>query len=81
MVDEDAGVGGWIPLVRDVAVGVAGTTATTVIKVEEAVIPEIRAEGTMVVGEAVVAAVVVAAVVVGVVRQEVDGEVHRQTCS
>lgn len=79
MVDEDAGVGGWIPLVRDVAVGVAGTTA--VIKVEEAVIPEIRAEGTMVVGEAVVAAVVVAAVVVGVVRQEVDGEVHRQTCS
>jgi len=34
-----------------------------------------------VVGEAVVAAVVVAAVVVGVVRQEVDGEVHRQTCS
>jgi hypothetical protein len=79
VVDEDAGVGGWIPLVRDVAVGVAGTTA--VIKVEEAVIPEIRAEGTMVVGEAVVAAVVVAAVVVGVVRQEVDGEVHRQTCS
>lgn len=79
MVDEDAGVGGWIPLVRDVAVGVAGTTA--VIKVEEAVIPEIRAEGTVVVGEAVVAAVVVAAVVVGVVRQEVDGEVHRQTCS
>jgi hypothetical protein len=79
VVDEDAGVGGWIPLVRDVAVGVAGTTA--VIKVEEAVIPEIRAEGTVVVGEAVVAAVVVAAVVVGVVRQEVDGEVHRQTCS
>lgn len=78
-MDEDAGVGGWIPLVRDVAVGVAGTTA--VIKVEEAVIPEIRAEGTVVVGEAVVAAVVVAAVVVGVVRQEVDGEVHRQTCS
>lgn len=72
-------MGGWIPLVRDVAVGVAGTTA--VIKVEEAVIPEIRAEGTVVVGEAVVAAVVVAAVVVGVVRQEVDGEVHRQTCS